>query len=206
MWSQVGVLHLRKGVNRLTIADVKADAKIDEVFLGLWPPFSPEPRLRIEASACQQTHDSQDGRVTRVEGLGYTDGLMVQPLLTPSYEPSEAPSIDYLVELCEGDSEIEIRTLPTLQVYEGRRAATVNKDGTARADLTTAARYAVQLGEGEPQLFSIHTDDFSPEWRLNVLRGFASRTIAVPHGLCGRHRLRISLPDPGIVVQEILVR
>ena len=96
--------------------------------------------------------------------------------------------MDYEIALEDGDSVLEIRTLTTLHVCHGRDA-----------------RYAVQLGDGAPEIFSIHTDDFTAEWRRNVLRGYASRTIRIPAGARGRQRLRLSLLDPGIVVQEILV-
>ena len=82
-------------------------------------------------------------------------------------------------------SLVEIRTLPTLHVYDGRDA-----------------RYAVQIGDSTPITFSIHVNDFTAEWRWNVLRGYASRTI--PIKTTGRQRLRIYLLDPGIVLQEIL--
>jgi len=128
---------------------VKSDARIDHIYLGIWPPFHAEPRQRIAATAFRQAHDSQEGHLTTVRGLGYTDGLLVQPFTTPSYQPSEAPYVEYMIDIQQGDSELEIRTLPTLHVYEGRDA-----------------RYAVQLGDAEPQIFSIHANDFTAEWRF----------------------------------------
>lgn len=56
----------------------------------------------------------------------------------------------------------------------------------------------------EARVFSIHADDFSAEWRWNVLRGYASRSIAIPAGLKGRQICRIYLLGLGIVLQEIL--
>ncbi|MBQ9215595.1 MAG: glycosyl hydrolase 115 family protein [Prevotella sp.] len=188
MWSQVGTLHLKKGINHLSISDVKPDARIDRIFVGLWPPFNTEPRLRIAASAWQQSHDSEDGRITIIEGLGYTDGVLVQPFDTPSYGVASAPYVEYNIYIQAGDKEIEVRTLPTLHAYEGRDA-----------------RYAVQLGDGEPEVFSIHANDFTAEWRWNVLRGYASRSIAIPNNCKGMQRLRIYLLDPGIALQEVLV-
>ena len=167
---------------------MKSDARIDHIYLGIWPPFHAEPRQRIAATAFRQTHDSQEGHLTTVRGLGYTDGLLVQPFTTPSYQPSEAPYVEYMIDIQQGDSELEIRTLPTLHVYEGRDA-----------------RYAVQLGDAEPQIFSIHANDFTAEWRLNVLRGYASRSLRIPPSAKGSQRLRIYLLDPGIVLQEVLV-
>ena len=184
MWSQVGVLSLKKGENRLYIADLKTDARIDRIYIGTCPPFAPEPRLRITACDYQQKHAS----IKRIPQLGYTDGMMVQPFDTPSYQQTTAaPYIEYELDLLPTDSLIEIRTLPTLHVYDGRDA-----------------RYAVQIGDNAPTVFSIHANDFTAEWRLNVLRGYASRSLPVT--AAGRQRLRIYLLDPGIVIQELLVR
>ena len=185
MWSRVGTLHLSRGANRLRITDVKPGARIDRLFLGLYPPFDSEPHVRIPASLYQ---DKQGG-IVRVRQLGYTDGVLVQPFDVPSYQLETiagAPFVDYELDLQPGDSRIEIRTLPTLHVYEGRDA-----------------RYAVQLGNGAPEVFSIHAGDFTAEWRRNVLRGYASRSI--PASQSGPQRLRIYLLDPGIVLQEILI-
>ena len=188
MWSKVGTLQLKKGSNHLAITNLKPDARISRIFLGLWPPFNKEPRLRIAAHAYQQSHDSQEGRITRIEGLGYQDGVLVQPFSTPSYDTASAPYVEYSLNIQENNREIEIRTLPTLHVYEGRDA-----------------RYAVQIGDAKPQVFSIHANDFTAEWRWNVLRGYASRTMSIPASVKGTQRLRIYLLDPGIVLQEVLV-
>ena len=183
MWSRVGVLNLKKGENRLYISELKSDARIDHIYLGTYPPFAREPRLRIPAYDYLHKHES----IKRIPQLGYTDGMIVQPFDTPSYQQvATAPYVEYEIDLMAVDSVIEIRTLPTLHVYDGRDA-----------------RYAVQLGEGEPTIFSIHANDFTAEWRWNVLRGYASRSI--PVSSIGRQRLRIYLLDPGIVIQEILI-
>jgi len=186
MWSCVGTLHLKKGTNRLAITDLKSDARIDQLYIGLYPPFVSEPRVRIPASLYQ----GKQGGINRIEGLGYTDGVLVQPFDTPSYQQVEhAPYVDYELEIQDGDCAIEVRTLPTLHVYDGRDA-----------------RYAVQLGNGKPEVFSIHANDFTAEWRWNVLRGYASRSISIPENCDGHQRLRIFLLDPGIVLQEIMIK
>ncbi len=183
MWSRVGTLKLKKGENRLYISDLKSDARIDHIFIGTYPPFANEPRLRIPAYDYLQKHES----IKRIPQLGFSDGMMVERFDTPSYEQvQDAPSIEYELDLLATDSVVEIRTLPTLHVYDGRDA-----------------RYAVQIGDGAPTVFSIHANDFTAEWRWNVLRGYASRSI--PVNCSGRQRLRISLLDPGIVLQELLI-
>lgn len=185
MWSKVGTLRLKKGVNHLRITDLKANARIDNIYLGEYPPFVKEPRLRIPASHYEVKH----GGVVRVENLGYSDGVLVQPFDTPSFQLdniTSAPYVEYEMNLQDSDRTIEIRTLSTLRIYEGRDA-----------------RYAVQIGDNKPQIFSIHEGDFTAEWRWNVLRGYASRSI--PVDTTGNQRVRIYFMDPGIVLQEILI-
>ena len=188
MWSNVGMLHLKKGENILKISGLKPDARIDHIYMGIWPPFEDEPRLRIPARDFNGRSDMEGCAITVAEGLGFSDGVLVQPFDTPSYEPGSAPYVEYDVTLCEGDSTIEVRTLPTLHVYEGREA-----------------RYAIQIGDTAPRVFSIHTSDFSAEWRYNVLHGYSSRSVSIPSGCSGAQKVRIWLLDPGIVLQEILI-
>ena len=191
MWSRVGTIHLKKGKNRLCVSQLKPDARIDQIFIGLYPPFAREPRVRIPASLYQ----NKQGGICRIPQLGYTEGVIVQPFGTT--DPAETPYVEYDVDIKDGDTAIEIRTLPTLHVYERQRVG----DGTS--GFGRDARYAVQLGDAKPEVFSIHANDFTAEWRWNVLRGYASRSIPVTAK--GHQRLRICLLDPGIVIQEILI-
>ncbi|MBR1490954.1 MAG: glycosyl hydrolase 115 family protein [Bacteroidales bacterium] len=188
MWSKVGTLHLQKGENRLNITDLKPDARIDRIFVGLWPPFQEEPAQVIPAHNFQSAHAPAGTVIRTVPGLGFSDGLLVQPFDTPSYEVDDAPYVDYALDLPAGKSRIEIRTLANLHVYEGR-------------DI----RYAVRVDDGQRAIFSIHAGDFTAEWRKNVLRGYASRSIPVTLPEAGRHRVSISFLDPGLVLEEIRV-
>lgn len=192
MWSRVGTLQLKKGINRLVISDLKPDACIHRIYIGLWPPFEKEARVNIPAYAYQHKQDSKEGRVLRVEQLGYAEGVLVLPFDTPSYQLKQitsAPYVEYDLDIETGDRVIEIQTLPTLHVYEGRDA-----------------RYAVQLGNSQPEVFSIHAGDFTAEWRWNVLRGYASRSISIPAGCQGQTKLRLYFLDPGIVFQKIALK
>ena len=189
MWSRVGTIHLKKGQNKIAVTDLKPGASIEKIFIGLWPPYPTEPRLRLAAYNYQKAHNAQNSQIETVAGLGYSDGVTVLPFDTPSYNSVEdAPYVEYTVELQANDTQIEIRTLPTLHVYEGREA-----------------RYAVTLGNAAPAIFSIHEGDFTSEWRLNVLRGYASRTVKIPAAAEGKQSVRIYFLDPGIVLQDICI-
>ena len=189
MWSKVGTIRLEKGNNCIRITDLKPDARIDDIFIGLYPPFPAESRLCIPARMHASSRQGRSGSICTVPQLGFSDGVTVLPFDTPSYEgTSGAPCLEYEINIEQGDRCIEIRTLPTLHVYEGRDA-----------------RYAVGLDGKEPEVFSIHTDDFSAEWRWNVLRGYSFRSVSLAGIPAGKHTLKIYLLDPGIVLQEIRV-
>lgn len=191
MWSNVGSLSLKKGVNRLRLTDVKPDARIDSIFIGEYPPFPIMPSQIVAASDFVAKNDSDEGMVTVVSQLGFSDGVEVLPFTTRSYDPNideSVPYAEYAVDLMAGENVIEIRTLPTLHVHEGRDA-----------------RYAVQLDGMPPEIMSIHTDDFSAEWRRNVLNGYSSRKINVFAPETVTHNIRVYFLDPGIVLQEIRV-
>ena len=188
MWSQVGTIHLTKGSNILKISDIKEEARIDSIYIGLYHPLLPEPLCRIDASDYTSKRDCKEGKLTVISLLGYSDGVVVLPYDTPSYDISSAPYIEYRIDIPENAKSVEVRTLPTLHVYEGRNA-----------------RFAVQIDDSKAEEFSIHEGDFTSEWRLNVLRGFATRMVGID-GITGQHTIRVYMFDPGIVLQEILVR
>ena len=190
MWSRVGTLHLKKGENRITLTEVKPDARIEQVFLGWYPPFPQEPLSVLPAASFNKKQDNKEGNIKTINQLGFSNGVLVMPFDTPSYDDvKQAPYVEYEIEVPAGNCRIEVRTLPTLRVYEGREA-----------------RYAAQWDNQEPQVYSIHTDDFSAEWRWNVLRGYSFRSFPVQNKQAGKHTLRISFLDPGIVLQQILVQ
>ena len=188
MWSQVGTIHLSAGENKLQISELKEDARIDDIYLGVYPPFPAAPSLRVPASAFSKASTPERGeRICTVHQLGFSDGVLVLPFDAPSYGLSDShPYVEYDVTFPEGTSRLEVRTLADLHVYEGR-----------------GARYAVQVDGEETEIFDIHTADFSAEWRWNVLRGYSSRSVDVSRLSSGKHKVKISFLDPGIVLQEI---
>lgn len=130
-----------------------------------------------------------EGEIRTVKVLGFSDGVTVLPFDTPSYTTEDSPAIEYVIDVPENAEELEVRTLANLHVYEGR-------------DI----RYAVSVGDRAPEVFSIHTGDFSAEWRLNVLRGYSSRSVDISSLGAGKHKVRVYLLDPGLVLQELNVR
>lgn len=188
MWSKVGTIHLKAGENRLNIRMLKANAHIDNVFIGVYPPFPHAAKSIIKAEEGSVVRNSKEGQIRIVDGLGFNDGVVVLPFDTPSYNTKNAPAISFTLDIPEGAEYLEIRTLSNLHVYEGRDA-----------------RYAVAIDRKAPEVFSIHAGDFSAEWRWNVLRGYARRTVNLSSVPKGKHRITISFLDPGIVLQELRI-
>ena len=186
MWSKVGTLKLEEGENHLKITELKENAEIDAIFMGLYPPFPSDAMTSIPGSEGKVIRNSAEGSIKTVKLLGFDDGVMVQPFDTPSYTLEEAPAVEYLFDLHEDAKRLEIRTLANLHVYEGR-------------DI----RYAVSIDGSSAETFSIHTGDFSAEWRWNVLRGFSSRGMDISGLKPGKHKVTIYMLDPGLVLQEI---
>ncbi len=189
MWSKVGTLRLKKGENHFRITDLKENADIDALFMGIYPPFPDECQVKVPASEGRVVRNTEEGEIRTVRLLGFNDGVTVLPSDTPSYTPEDAPAIEYVIDIPENAGILEIRTLANLHVYEGRNAG-----------------YAVSIDGGPAEVFSIHTEDFSAEWRRNVLRGHTSRTIDISSLQPGKHNVTVSLLDPGIVLQEIRIR
>ena len=189
MWSKVGTLKLTKGENHFRITELKAEAEIDAIFMGLYPPFPAETLTSLPASEGKVIRNADEGTIRTVRQLGFNDGVVVLPFDTPSYSPEKAPAIEYAVDIPEGAKSLEFRTLANLHVHEGRDA-----------------RYAVSIDGSPAEVFSIHTGDFSAEWRWNVLRGYSSRSVDISSLQPGKHNVTVYLLDPGIVLQELNVR
>jgi hypothetical protein len=65
-------------------------------------------------------------------------------------------------------------------------------------------RFSVSVDGGDPQVFSLKEPYRSEQWKLNVLRGQALRTVDV-HFAAGSHTLTIQALDPHIVVDQWMI-
>ena len=188
MWSRLGEIPIVEGSNVLALSAIDSTATICKLFIGIQPPFDQEPASRIKAEDYSASKASAEGSFTTIHGLGYNDGVTVMPSLTPSYEVTDAPWLEYDIDLEQGSRRIEIRTLPTLRIYAGRDA-----------------RIAASIDDCEPVVFDIHEGDYTSEWRWNVLRGYARRSIEFEAEKTGTHKLKVRFLDPGIVMQEVCI-
>ncbi len=192
LWNKVGVFDLKKGRNVITISDLNSETTIHAIFIGLQPPFVLQPRKRVSAKKIVVKNDIRSANIEYIPGLGYGEAISVLPFTMPSLPDSridEAPWVEYSLYLKEGDNNIEIRTLPTQRIHDGR-----------------GVRYAVSINNSEPEIISIQSNEFSAEWQRNVLRGYATNTVTYKAAKSGDYNIRIYFPDAGVVLQEILIR
>ncbi|AEW00186.1 hypothetical protein A4D02_28370 [Niastella koreensis] len=66
-------------------------------------------------------------------------------------------------------------------------------------------RYGVSVDDGPVTVVDFKTVGRSEEWKENVLRNRAERTIQIPHLNKGQHTLKIYAIDPGVIVDEIRI-
>ena len=66
-------------------------------------------------------------------------------------------------------------------------------------------RYGVSVDDGPVNIVDFKTVGRSDEWKENVLRNRAERTIQLPHLNKGHHTLKIYAIDPGVILDEIRI-
>jgi len=66
-------------------------------------------------------------------------------------------------------------------------------------------RYAVSIDDSPMQIVDFRTVGRSEEWKENVLRNSAMRTVKFPSLAPGQHQLKIYAIDPGVALDRILI-
>jgi hypothetical protein len=117
-----------------------------------------------------------------------------------------------------GRSGDSLALLPTTAKVTGKATLeydfTVTKSGDAKTMVycvpthaissDVQLRYSVSIDSEQPQTVDIDTKEFSKSWSANVLNGAAIGTSA--HKLApGKHTLKITPLDPGIVFDKVVV-
>ena len=66
-------------------------------------------------------------------------------------------------------------------------------------------RYAVRVDDGPISILNTKTTGRSEEWKENVLRNYAIKSVSVPQLKAGKHKLTIYMIDPGVILDRILI-
>jgi hypothetical protein len=189
--------HMMEGMpNSAEIVPVATLAMVEDGKAGKTvklPSFSePEPVAVVAAKAFARKHEPEGGAISILPWLGYTEGgLALLPFTLPSTDPSrlaEGAWLEYEIELPQGDLTLAIRAMPTQRLYKGRSLS-----------------FAVSLNGGVHKIFDIHSSEGEGTWWENVKRGYSVQTVPYGAEQPRKVTLRLYLPDPGVVLQDIQI-
>lgn len=124
-----------------------------------------------------------------LEGIGY-DGFALQLGEAADDAVEVEAEVSYRFDMTKGDSvTLRIFHLPFFPLYEGKRC-----------------RIGVSVDGGKEEVAEYLPEEWSKEWKINVLRNSAMTTLRLPLRKKGRrHELRLRGIDPGMVVQRIVI-
>jgi len=191
IWYNMGEVMIEKGVNTLKLTLPDSLLNISGIYLGGYPPVRNNAKQHIMADTYSQKQDGVASSVHTIHGLGLGCGVSTLPFTSKSLDMhniDEASWLEYKIQMPAGASKIEIRTLPTQRIHEGR-----------------GVRFVAVIDDQEPVLFDIHADEFTPEWQDNVIQGFASQTIDCTAQTERDITLRIYFLDPGVVLRDVVI-
>ena len=130
------------------------------------------PLLEEERCVILNAVDARSGRMAAIQGLGYDGGAA-------ELEKGE-PVVFDLPAAPQSDSiTVEIRLLPTYPVVGS--SLRVSVDG---------------------QVFDYHETGRTEEWKRNVLRNYATRSVRIPV----RRQITVTAIDEGVVLDQIVIR
>lgn len=151
------------------------------------PVFEPVDRLLVETPMLEDSPslykwngvEYSAGDAVSCKGLGY-EGKAVM------LEKNKELSFDF--GECPGDSvEVEIQLLPNHPIHGGQ------------------LRFSVSIDKKNVQTVSYETQGRSEEWKENVLRNQAIRTVKLPVSKRKSHKLVIKALDEGVVLDQIML-
>lgn len=151
----------------------------------------------IEAENFVAHHDSAGGtgwrRVPQATVSG--DGVAIQPVTAASIAPSaldsDTPSLTYQFHaFSRGETLITLKCLPTHRITSSH----------------PGLRYAISLNGDTPAIIDIHANEYTPEWRANVLRAFSAGVSRHTVATAGLQTIKIQMIDPGVVLDQIIVQ
>ncbi|HKJ41132.1 MAG TPA: hypothetical protein VKA27_03515, partial [Sunxiuqinia sp.] len=132
-----------------------------------------------------------------IQGLGRTGNAMgTYPVTAPPFNPDDlgrAPSLSYdFYTATIGDATIHFYCLPSQPI-----------------DADYQLRFAVSIDGGTPLIANAilkkTMDEHNGEWQTNVLRAATISTCQLNIPENGKHKLKITMVDPGVVIDKIVM-
>ncbi|MFD2162130.1 glycosyl hydrolase 115 family protein [Paradesertivirga mongoliensis] len=154
--------------------------------------------VSMHASNFSRESKKQNLSWTAVDGLGHTDkalmaspleGVIIPALQNPEDLKSTAPFVEYdFYALSPATPQLYVYTLPTHPINTDYKM-----------------RYAVSIDNGPIKIVDFTTVGRSEEWKQNVLRNSAIRSIKTEAISPGKHTLKVYMIDPGVVLDRIII-
>lgn len=147
--------------------------------------------ISIDAANYSSKHNADGIAWETVPQLGRThSSISTFPVNDHSYEvPEEAPYLEYdLTLFTEGEINIQTLWAPTLPISPKR-----------------GLRFAIALGDQEPQVVDLHADRDHALWQESVRNGVRPATTQHTVQTAGNHKLRIYRIDPATTLQKIII-
>ncbi|TRX71082.1 glycosyl hydrolase 115 family protein [Carboxylicivirga sp. M1479] len=191
IWYEMGNFNIVKGQNTLQLSLPDSLLNIAGIHIGYYPPIRQVYKQQIPAQNFVRKGKGAHSHISKVKGLGMGVGVSTLPFTAPSLtnkQLSDAAWVEYEMNWPKGSSHIEIRTLPTQRIHEGR-----------------GVRYAVSVNNEESIFYDVQADEFTAEWQDNVIRGFTKRKINYQSKDDDKVTLRLYLLDPGVIVRDIVI-
>lgn len=148
--------------------------------------------ISFSAARAVAMNESKQGKWMSQQGLGHT-GVTMKSVVTGTIDTTklatEAPYLEYSFWSGSTTSpKVMVYTLPTHPLNNN-----------------FSLRYGVSIDDGPIQIADFKTFGRSEEWKQNVLRNIAVRTLQFPALKPGIHTLRIYAIDPEVVLDRILI-
>ncbi len=129
------------------------------------------------------------------EGLGYS-GQTVSALPRTAASQTDvksikanSPSLEYdFYAFNFGEANVHVQAVPTHAFHAGKGVSC-----------------AVAIDDAEPVIIDFQTFGRSDEWKQNVLRNAAVKSAKQIINKAGKHKLKIWMVDPGVMIDQILI-
>ncbi len=151
--------------------------------------------VSINAENFTKAKAGEDASWEIFRGLGYSGNVVsalpynAKSLNDLSEIKNQSPVLEYdFYTFNSGAAEVRVQAIPTHSFYEGRNV-----------------RCAVAIDENEPVIIDFKTVGRSEEWKQNVLKNAAVKSAQQEIDNAGRHKLKIWMVDPGVMLDQILI-
>src|SRR5690606_16002882 len=137
-----------------------------------------------------------------VDHLGFEDqSVMMGDPTAPVFNPKskDAPYLEYdFYSFNYGSVDVYTYVLPVFPLSN-------NRDFGFHESSSEGAKYAVSIDGGPIAMPVSSAPEYSQKWSENVLRNCAVNKSTLHINKPGKHTVRITVADPGMVIQKIVI-